>query len=535
MTLSTDAAPAAAETPALARPATATPFSLDALRLLVVSAMLGVIAAFALIWRGIGLNVAVLTGLGVIALGALGLLERVRPAWRSIWLVAPVLFFGIAVAWRASPMIQFLNVGATLGLALLLARVFTRPDLFTKGVGGYLALALGGLLEGGLLQPGEAFVAATRQSRAPGRSAWLWAIVRGLLLAAPIVLVLTALLTLADLAFSQSVRDLLRALGLDDLGLVTARAVFAALAAWAALGLLTLALRTRPAAATAQPAETASMWPSLGFTETAVVLGSVNALFLAFGMFQARYLFGGEANITEAGFTYADYARRGFGELVLVALIVLALGLALQRLTRRSRRLAAVGFKALTLLLIVQTAVLLASAFTRMRLYEEAYGFTQLRVLTQVFMIWLAVLLVAYGVTVLVDRPHLIAIGGLIVLMGFIATLDVINLDGLIAHENITRDLVQAVEITGVEDRSGQSRALDFVYVLSLSDDAVPELIALRSHPDPDVRAAAEESLSARYGALAAAREADGLWSWTWAGDVALNDLTQLGYGLSAQ
>ncbi|HRE28728.1 MAG TPA: hypothetical protein PK954_18940, partial [Anaerolineales bacterium] len=65
-------------------------------------------------------------------------------------------------------------------------------------------------------------------------------------------IVLTALLTLADLAFNQAVLDVLRAFGLDDLALLTVRGIFAALAAWAALGLLTLALRPRsaPAAAT---------------------------------------------------------------------------------------------------------------------------------------------------------------------------------------------------------------------------------------------------------------------------------------------
>lgn len=533
MTLSTDAVPEAPQSQATPRPvAPPTPFTLDALRLATVAAGLGLFASFALIWRAIGLNVSMLVAVGVVALLALAAVERVRPAWRSIWLVAPLLFFGVAVAWRANPFIQFLNVAAVIGLTILLAKVFTRPDLFTQGVGGYLTLALGGLIQGGLLQPGEAMLAASRQSRSTSRSPWLWSLARGLLLATPVVLVLTALLAVADLAFGQSVRDVLKALGLDDLGLVTARLVFAVVATWAALGYLTLALQQRTAPADAGKAH---LWSVLGFTEVAVVLVLVNALFLAFGIFQARYLFGGEANITEAGFTYADYARRGFGELVLVALIVLALGLALQRVTVRSGRPAALGFKALTVLLILQTGVLLASAFTRMRLYEEAYGFSQLRVLTQIFMIWLAVVLAAYGATVILDRPHLIALGGLVAAMGFVVTLDVFNLDGFIAHENITRDLVQAVEITEYEDRSGRGREFDFVYVLSLSDDAVPELLALRSHPDPAVRAAAEESLSARYQALSAAQASDGWWSWTLGRHVALNDLTRLGYGLSAQ
>lgn len=521
MTLSTDAVPEASQSQATPRPnVPPAPFTLDALRLATVAAGLGLLASFAVIWRGVGLNVAVLTAAGVVALFALAAVERVRPAWRSVWLVAPLLFFAVAVAWRANPFIQFLNVAAVIGLTILLAKVFTRPDLFTQGVGGYLTLALGGLIQGSLLQPGEALLAASRQSRSTSRSPWLWSLARGLLLAAPVVLVLTALLAVADLAFGQSVRDVLKALGLDDLGLVAARLVFAVIAAWSALGYLTLALRQRTTPADAGKAH---LWSVLGFTEVAVVLVSVNALFLAFGIFQARYLFGGEANITEAGFTYADYARRGFGELVAVALIVLALGLLLQRLTSLKSGVASLGFKLLTVLLVLQTGVLLASAFTRMRLYEEAYGFTELRVLTQVFMIWLAVVLVAYAITVLLDRPRLIALGGLIATMGFIATLDLINLDGLIAHENIQRDLLEAVTVDAGDRRYGDT--FDYLYVLSLSDDAVPELIPLLSHPDPDVRAEAQQTLSDRRVALEATWIADGFWSWSWARQEALRAL----------
>ncbi len=524
MTLSTDAAPAS--TPPLAAAPTRPPFTLDALRLILVAGGLGALGSFAFVWRGIGLNVAIVTTAGVLALLILAALERIRPAWRGAWLIAPLLFFSFAAAWRVSPLLQTLNVGLVLGLIVLLVVVFTRPDLFTRGVTGYLALAFQGAAEGGLLQPGEALVAATRQMRSAQRSAWLWAIVRGLLLAAPVLIILTALLTLADLAFSQSVRDLLRALGLDDLVLLTSRSVSGAMLAWGALGALTLALRSRasapPTGSTPAAARQATTW--LGFTEAAVVLTSVNALFLAFGVFQARYLFGGEANITETGFTYADYARRGFGELVLVALIVLGLGLALQHLTRRATPIARAGFKILAALLIVQTGVLLASAFMRMQLYEQAYGFTQLRVITQVFMIWLGALLAAYVATVLVDRPHWIALGALVSTLGFVATLDVINLDGLIARENITRDLLQTAEPI-VEYRVAHE--LDYYYVLSLSDDALPELVALRQHSDADVRTAAEASFADRRAALEAAWEEDGLWSWSWARQAAWQALDE--------
>src|SRR5207244_2088993 len=65
--------------------------------------------------------------------------------------------------------------------------------------------------------------------------------------------------------------------------------------------------------------------PRIGNVESTIFLGSVNALFLAFIMVQLAYLFGGQANISAQGFTYAEYARKGFFELVAVA--VAAFGL----------------------------------------------------------------------------------------------------------------------------------------------------------------------------------------------------------------
>ena len=53
----------------------------------------------------------------------------------------------------------------------------------------------------------------------------------------------------------------------------------------------------------------------LGFTEAAVVLGAVVVLFALFVVIQFQYFFGGQTNIGVQGYTYSEYARRGFGEL----------------------------------------------------------------------------------------------------------------------------------------------------------------------------------------------------------------------------
>jgi len=75
--------------------------------------------------------------------------------------------------------------------------------------------------------------------------------------------------------------------------------------------------------------------PFLGMTETSIALISLNVLFASFLVVQFRYFFAGSANVSIDGFTYAEYARRGFFELVVVALIAGVLYFSLASFTKR--------------------------------------------------------------------------------------------------------------------------------------------------------------------------------------------------------
>ena len=103
----------------------------------------------------------------------------------------------------------------------------------------------------------------------------------------------------------------------------------------------------------------------------------VDALFAAFVVLQLAYLFGGRDTLSVAGLTYADYARRGFFELVAVAVLagtlVVALDLAVARRGRARSSAASLA------LLGADRPSCSLSAFVRLRLYQDAYGWTELR------------------------------------------------------------------------------------------------------------------------------------------------------------
>ena len=285
--------------------------------------------------------------------------------------------------------------------------------------------------------------------------------VSGLVLALPVVALLASLLAAADPIFSERLGDLLANFRLEKLSEYAVRLAVILTGAYLLCGVFLHALlssREETLTGDGKP------WlaPFLGWLQAATVLGCVDLLFASFVAIQFRYFFGGQANITTQMFTYAEYARRGFGELVAVAAISLLLFLGLSNLTRREGRAAKLTFSGLGIGLVALVAIMLVSAFQRLLLYEAAYGFTRSRTYTHVFMIWLGLLLVVTAALELLGRLRSFALAAALAALGFGLTLNVLNVDGFIVRQNTARAV--------------QGEALDAAYLVSLSEDAAPAL-----------------------------------------------------------
>lgn len=186
----------------------------------------------------------------------------------------------------------------------------------------------------------------------------------------------------------------------------------------------------------------------------------VNAVFAAFLVAQATVIFGGHDYLRRTtGLTYADYVHQGFGQLtVATALTLLVVALAARKAATTDRvwMLGALG------LLLAQTLVVVASALHRVDLYQEAYGFTRLRLLVIVFEGWLGLLVLTVMVAGLAARgawlPRFAVLSGTVALLG----LAVLNPDAWIADRNL--------------DRYAETGKVDWEYLQGLSDDAVPTI-----------------------------------------------------------
>lgn len=462
--------------------------------LLWLSALILGACADLLFWKHTpGISFAIYAAL-TLGAGLLLLLRAgIRPARGVYPLLALILFFAVFTFLRAEPLGSFLAHALTLLLMGIFALTYQGGRWSAYSLADYVARFLG-LLGSGLAAPlnfiGQVnALQCDSDAGAAKRPSRLWPIVRGLLLALPVLLFFAALLSSADAVFSAQMEALTRLFRLENLPEYLFRAFYISLIAYALVGVY-LHAALRSADEKLLGLEKPLLTPFLGFTEAAIVLVALALLFASFVFIQFQYFFGGLTNIRLDGFTYAEYARRGFGELVTVACFSLLLFLGLASVTRRASHAQRRVFSGLGLLIVALVAVMLVSAYQRLALYEIAYGFTALRTYTHVFIFWLALLLAATVALDLSGQLRRFAFAALLAGLGFAATLLLMNVDGFIVRQNVARD------ISGAE--------VDAAYLASLSADAVPTLAEL--YASAQVSAATRDELGA---ALACARYAD--------------------------
>lgn len=186
----------------------------------------------------------------------------------------------------------------------------------------------------------------------------------------------------------------------------------------------------------------------------------VDAVFIAFIAAQARALIGGRDYIeATTGLTYADYVHQGFGQLTLAtALTVLVVWIAARRAGSdagdRRWLLGSLG------LLCALTLLVVASALRGMSVYQDAYGFTTLRLFVDVFEGWLGFVVLAIMVAGVAGRgawlPRIALVSGAVALVGLAA----VNPDAWVAGRNL--------------DRWEATDDLDLRYLQTLSADAAP-------------------------------------------------------------
>ncbi|PFO06895.1 hypothetical protein COJ85_06490 [Bacillus sp. AFS076308] len=279
----------------------------------------------------------------------------------------------------------------------------------------------------------------------------------GVVISLPVLAVVLRLLTTADRQFALMVGgipDLFRIV--DAEGVMRIIVVFICMAAF--FGLMQVLYIKQMKVIKLQDWQ-ASVKLDTVISVTVLVL--INLVYILFTIVQFRYFFSGSL---QGDYTYAEYARKGFFELLFVTLINLSITIVVLSLGESGKNGVKRLRQVLLTILVLSSGVLLTSAFIRLSMYEEAYGFTFTRVLSHSFMIFLVVIFTYTLVKIWVEKLSLFHFYFITALI-YYTTINVIDLDRIVVKENITR-----YEETG---------KIDANYLGSLSATGVLGLIEL--------------------------------------------------------
>ena len=445
MSTLTPPAPSQPPTPAPARDSLAS-FWPDAEargpRLVAAAAAAGILAAVVIPDHDLGIG----TALVLAAICGTVLAARSRRAgtgwtWPDHVDTALVVLLLATLVLRDAAWVTVLCLFAALGLVAVGS---TRATSVLGTIGSAVAVPLAALR-------GLPWLGRTLRPRGSVQT-WLPA-VRAVLLSGALLLVFGALFASADALFATWVDAITPDITWNDLPARVVLAVFVAAGTLAAayVGL------TPPAVDRLQP----RLRPSRRDFEWLAPIAVVNAVFALFLVAQATALFGGHAYLQRTtGLTYADYVHEGFGQLTAATVLTLTVvAWASHKALPSRRRDVALGA------LCLMTIVVVVSALHRMRLYEDAYGFTRLRLLVSVFEGWLGVVLVMVLVAGVVGgRRWLVPLAlraGAVGLLG----LALVNPDLYIAEHNLSR--------------TDATTPVDYAYIGSLSTDALPAIVGL--------------------------------------------------------
>ncbi len=199
--------------------------------------------------------------------------------------------------------------------------------------------------------------------------------------------------------------------------------------------------------------------------EWLVPVGLVIVTFAIFVAAQATAMWGGHDYVQRTtGLSYAEYVHQGFGQLTAVTfLTLLTVALAARKAPRETAQDRLILRIALGLLCAL-ALVVVASALYRMHVYQEAYGFTVLRVLVDAFELWMGLLLVLVLVAGIRMSARWLPRAALLSGALFVLVIGLANPEAWVAQQNI--------------DRYHATAKLDVAYLATLGADAAPTIRA---------------------------------------------------------
>ncbi|MFA6096293.1 MAG: DUF4173 domain-containing protein [Candidatus Paceibacterota bacterium] len=388
---------------------------------------------------------------------------KIKPEMNRILIVSFIILFSFAIISRLSGFLILFDVAAVLYLFSLLFAIFFKSGFSNFKLLDYILFPLFSIL--GSFVAAEKYVAKNflfmnkENKRGSNR---FFGIFRGIVIAIPFLVILGWLLYSSD-AVIQAYMSKIGRVDLDLTSILHLLIVFVAACFFAGV-FARIATGEKSESLSAEEKENRT----LGFIESLTVLTLVEALFLAFIIFQFFYLFGGRDyvwGLTET-ITYSSYARKGFFELVLVSAVSFLMIYALERSAKRESAKQIKVFKISETVIVSEILIIIFSAYRRFALYVDGYGLTFPRFIVIMFLFWILCLFLVFLARVFFEKKRAFVYHSMFwITAGLWLFINILNPDSFIAKTNVARlDL---------------GKEVDYNYITSLSQDAIPEIVKI--------------------------------------------------------
>lgn len=216
-------------------------------------------------------------------------------------------------------------------------------------------------------------------------------------------------------------------------------------------------------------------------------LSAISVCYLLYLFSQLAYFFSAfKGFLPNQDITYSEYARKGFFEMCVIAVINITLVFLSMLFSKKQDGKVCVGIKITSTFITVFTLIIIATSISKMVLYIDEYGMTVLRLTTSAFMLFLAIsfltiILRIYSNKINIVKTTLVTAGIMVLLLG------TVNVNGVCAKYNYQAYKTQ------------KSQNIDIEAMYKLGDDGIPYLTKLACVKDRDVALEAQEYLAKAY------------------------------------
>ena len=216
-------------------------------------------------------------------------------------------------------------------------------------------------------------------------------------------------------------------------------------------------------------------------------MSTICACYLLYLFSQLAYFFSAFSGFLPNGeITYAEYARKGFFEMCIIAVINLAVVFGVMILAKKENGKVSHSIKALATFVSLFTMTIIATAVSKMVLYIDTYGMTVLRITTSAFMLFLSIVFISVILRIYISRINIIKTAvisaGCIVLI-----LGIFNVNAVCARYNYE------------SYKSGRLDYIDVEGLYELGHEGIPYIVKLADEEGTDISNDAKKLLARAY------------------------------------